>query len=69
MLICLVEVSRKFSYFPEYFCIFPKFEIYLVEVLNFFSKVLNMFFEFIGCQIMFRNFPRTFGAFEIFFEY
>jgi hypothetical protein len=25
-----------------------------------------MFFEFIVCQIMSRNFPRSFGAFEIF---
>jgi hypothetical protein len=26
-----------------------------------------MFFEFLGCQIMSRNFPRFFGAFEIIF--
>jgi hypothetical protein len=26
--------------------------------LKTFSKALNMFFEFIGCQIMSRNFPR-----------
>jgi hypothetical protein len=67
MLICLVEVFGKFSYFSEYFFYFSKFKIYLFEVLNTFSKVLNMFFEFIRCQIMSRNFPRSFGAFEILF--
>jgi hypothetical protein len=51
--ICLVEVSRKFLYIPEYF---TKFKIYLFEALKTFSKVLNMFFEFIWCQIMSRNF-------------
>jgi membrane associated rhomboid family serine protease len=66
MLICLVKVSRKFSYFSEYFFYFQKFKIYFLRYLKTFSKVLNMFFEFIGCQIMSRNFPRIFGAFEIF---
>jgi hypothetical protein len=67
MLIYLAEVSSKFSYFSEYFSIFrePKF-VYL-RYSRIFSKALNMVFEFIGCQVMSRNFPRIFEAFEIFF--
>ena len=69
MLIYLVEVSGKFSYFSEYFSIFQNSKSIYLRYLKTFSKVLNMFFEFIGCQIMSRNFPRIFGAFEIFCGY
>jgi hypothetical protein len=40
--------------------------IYL-RYLKTFSKSLNIFFEFTGCQSMSRNFPRIIGAFKIFF--
>jgi hypothetical protein len=40
-----------------------------LRYLNFFPKVLNMFFEFIGCQVVSRNFPRMFETFEIFFRH
>jgi hypothetical protein len=66
MLIYLVEVSHKFSYFCEYFSILRESKSIYLRYLIFSSKVLNMFFEFIVCQIMSRNFPRSFGAFEIF---
>jgi hypothetical protein len=66
MLICLEEVSRKFSYFFEYFFICRNSKSIYLRYLKIFSKVINMFFEFIRCQIMSRNFPRIFGAFEIF---
>jgi hypothetical protein len=55
MLICLVEVSCKFSYFFEYFSIFRNSKYIYLGYLKTFSKVLNMCFEFIGCQIMCRN--------------
>jgi hypothetical protein len=63
MLIYLVEVSDKFSYFYEYFSIFREPKSIYLRYLKTFSKVLNMFFEFIGCQIMSRNFSRIVGAF------
>jgi hypothetical protein len=68
MLIYLVKVSRKFSYFSEYFFYFPKFKIYLFEVLKHFLEVLNKPFEFIGYQIMSRKFPRIFGALGYFLD-
>jgi hypothetical protein len=68
MSICLVEVSRKFSYFSNFFY-FSKFKIFLFEVIKNIFKSPKYVFEIIGCQIMFRNFPRIFGAFEIFFGY
>jgi hypothetical protein len=55
MLIYLVEVPDKCS----------RIKIYLFEVLKK-LKILNMFFDFIGCQLMSRNFPKSFRAFEIF---
>jgi hypothetical protein len=60
MLLYLVEVSHKISYFSEYFSIFQNSKSIYLRYLKIFSKVLNMFFEFIGCQIMSRNFPRFF---------
>jgi hypothetical protein len=62
MLIYHVEVSAKFSYFLEYFSIFREPKSIYLRYLKTFSKVLNMCFEFIGCQIMPRNFPRIFRA-------
>jgi hypothetical protein len=56
MLRCLVEVSRKFSYFSKYFYIFRNSKSIYFRYLKTFSKVINMIFEFIGCQIMSRNF-------------
>jgi hypothetical protein len=52
MLIYLVEVLRKFSYFSEYFSIFQEPKSIYLRYLEIFTKVINMFFEFIGCQIM-----------------
>jgi hypothetical protein len=66
MLICLVEVSRKFSYFLNIFLLSEIQNLFIWGYLKIFSKVLNIFFEFIGCQTMSRNFPKMFGAFEIF---
>jgi hypothetical protein len=63
MLIYLVEVCGKFSYFCEYFSILRESKSIYLRYLKTFSIVLNMFFEFIVCQIMSRNFPKTFGAF------
>jgi hypothetical protein len=65
MSICHVEVFHKFSYFLNIF-LFLKFKIYLLEVLKNIFKNSKYVFEFIGCQIMPRNFRRIFGAFEIF---
>jgi hypothetical protein len=69
MLICLVEVSDKFLQFCEYFSILRNSKSIYLRYLKTFSKVLDMFFEFNGCQIMSRKYPRIFGAFEIFFGY
>jgi hypothetical protein len=69
MLIYLVEAFDKFSYFSEYFSIFWKPKSNYLRYLKTFSKTLNMFFEFVGCQIMSRNFPRIFGVFMIFFRH
>jgi hypothetical protein len=44
-----------------------KFKIYLFEELKNILKISKYVFEFIGCQIMSRNFSRIFGALEIFF--
>jgi hypothetical protein len=52
MSICLVQVSRKFSFF------FRDSKYIYLRYLKTFSKILNMFFEFIGCQIMSMNFPK-----------
>jgi hypothetical protein len=60
MLIYLVEVFGKFSYFSEYFSIFREQKYIYFMHLKTFSKVINMVFEFNGCQIMRRNFPRIF---------
>jgi hypothetical protein len=49
----------KFSYFWNIFY-FLETKIYLFEVLKTFLKALKMFFGFIRCQIMSRNFPRIF---------
>jgi hypothetical protein len=61
MLTYLLEALGKFSYFSEYFSIFrnPK-SIYLWN-LKIFLKILIMFFEFIRCQNIYRNFS---GIFE-----
>jgi hypothetical protein len=67
MLIYPVEVSGKFLYFCEYVSILREPKSFYLRYLKSFSKVINMFFEFIVCQIMSRNFSKTFGAFEIFF--
>jgi hypothetical protein len=42
MSICLLEVSRKFSYFSEYFSIFRNSKSIYMGYLKTFSKVLNM---------------------------
>jgi hypothetical protein len=67
MLIYLVEVTHKFLFFLNSF-LFSKIKNYLFEVLKNFSKVLNKVFEFIGCQIMSRNFPIIFGALGYFLD-
>jgi hypothetical protein len=67
--ICLVEVARKFCIFLNIFYTFRNSKFIYLRYLKIFSKVLIMFFEFIRCQSMSRNFPRIFGAFEIFFGY
>jgi hypothetical protein len=48
MLIYFVEVSDKFSYFSKYFSIFREPKSIYLRYLKTFSKVLIMFFEFIG---------------------
>jgi hypothetical protein len=70
---CLKHVNipcRSFREIFIYFLIFfyfPRTKIYLFEALkNIFKSTKNVF-ELIGCQIISRNFPRIFGAFEIFF--
>jgi hypothetical protein len=68
MSICLVEVTRKFLYFSDFFY-FLKFKIYLFEILKNIFKSSKYVFEFIECQTMSRNVPIIFGAFEIFFGY
>jgi hypothetical protein len=68
MLIYPIEAFGKFSYFFRIFFYFPKTKIYLFEVLKNILKSSNYFFEFIGCQIMSRNFTRIFGVFGIFFR-
>jgi hypothetical protein len=67
MLIYLIEAFGKFSYFSEYFSIFWKPKSIYLRYLKTFAKALNMFYEFIRYQIIFKNFPRIFGAIEIFF--
>jgi hypothetical protein len=66
MPICLVEVARKFSYFLKYFSIFQNSKSIYLRYLKTFSKVINMFFEFIGCQIMSRNFLEFFEPLRYF---
>jgi hypothetical protein len=46
-----------------------KFKIYLFDVLKNIFKSFKYVFEFNGCQIISRNFPRIFGTFGIFFGY
>jgi hypothetical protein len=57
MLIYLVEVFGKFSYFSEYFSIFQKPKSIYLRYLKTFPEGLDMFFEFIECQNISRNFP------------
>jgi hypothetical protein len=64
MLIYIIEVSIIFIFFY-----FPRTKIYLFGILKNIFKSSKYVFEFIRCQIMFSNFPRIFGAFEIFFGY
>jgi hypothetical protein len=54
MLTYLIEALGKFSYFSET-------KIYLFEDLKMFLEILIMFFEFIRCQNINRNFS---GIFE-----
>jgi hypothetical protein len=56
------SLPQNFIFFLIFFY-FLKFKIYLFEVLNNISKISKYIFEFIGCQIMSRNFPRIFRAF------
>jgi hypothetical protein len=51
MVICLVGVFGKFSYFSEYFFIFLNSKSIYLRYLKTFSKVLNMLFEFIGANM------------------
>jgi hypothetical protein len=62
MLTYLIEALGKFSYFSEYFSIFwnPK-SIYLWN-LKIFLEIIIMFFEFIRCQNIYRNFSRIFES-------
>jgi hypothetical protein len=57
MLIYLVEVFGKFSYFSEYFSIFQKPKSIYLRYLKTFPEGLDMFFEFIECQNISRHFP------------
>jgi hypothetical protein len=52
-----------FIFFGIFFY-FLKNKIYLFEVLKTFSKALDTFFEFIGCQNIPRNFLGIFGSFH-----
>jgi hypothetical protein len=44
MLTYLIKSFGKFSYFSEYFSIFPETKIYLFEELKMFLETLIMFF-------------------------
>jgi hypothetical protein len=68
MLIYLVEFSSDLFIFFRVFFYFPKTKNYLFEVLKTFLEALIMFFEFIGCQNMSRNFPGIFEPLEHFFS-
>jgi hypothetical protein len=50
MLICLVEVSCKFSYFSEYFFIFQNSKSIYLRYLKTISKVLNTFLSSLGAK-------------------
>jgi hypothetical protein len=50
MSICLVEVSRKFSYFSEYFSIYRNSKSIYLRYLKTFSKVINMFLSLLGAK-------------------
>jgi hypothetical protein len=69
MLIYLVEVFGKFTYFSKFFSFFRNSNSIYLRYLKTYSKVLIMFFEFIRCEIMPRNFSIVFGAFEVFFRH
>jgi hypothetical protein len=61
MLTYLIEALGKFSYFSEYFSIFRKPKTIYLWNLKIFLEILIMFFEFIRCQNIYRNFS---GFFE-----
>jgi hypothetical protein len=61
MLTYLIEALGKFSYFSEYFSIFRKTKSIYLWNLKMFLEILIMFFEFIRCQNIYRNFS---GIFE-----
>jgi hypothetical protein len=56
MLTYLIEALGKFSYFSEYFSIFRKPKFIYLRNLKMFLEILTMFFEFIRCQNIYRNF-------------
>jgi hypothetical protein len=60
MLTYLIEALDEFHIFGIFFY-FPETKIYLFEGLKMFLETLIMFFEFIRCQNIYRNFS---GIFE-----